>query len=156
MKLFPPTPEELAAKIDKQILDLILGYSGGLYGLALGTVEKSVLRMLRNHNGYESAVSIADLQKSLALDARTIKQAIRTLRLNYHLPIGSSKHSTGGGYYIMLTRRDVDIWAKDVLDQVRAEVAVLRAAAGNQIGLEILGQLRNEALNAAEQEAVHA
>jgi len=141
MKLFPPTPEELAAKIDKQILDLILGYSGGLYGLALGTVEKSVLRMLRNHNGYESAVSIADLQKSLALDARTIKQAIRTLRLNYHLPI---------------TRRDVEIWAKDVLDQVRAEVAVLRAAAGNQIGLEILGQLRNEALNAAEQEAVHA
>ena len=155
-KLFPPTAEEMTAKIDGLISDLILGRSGGPYGLTLGTIEKSLLRLLRFQRGHEKAVSIGTLQEYLDADARTIKQAVRTLRLNYRLPIGSSKQSAGGGYYIMITPQDVAIWSKDVLDQVRAEVAVLRAAAGEQAGLEILGQLRNEALNALQEETAHA
>ena len=156
VKLFPPTPDEMAGEVDDQIRDLIMGYSGGPLGLTLGTIEKSILRSLRFHRGHENALSIGKLQQDLDVDARTIKQAVRTLRLNYRLPIGSSKQSSGGDYYIMLTPQDVAIWSKDVLDQVRAEVAVLRAAAGDQVGLEILGQLRNEALNAIQQEAAHA
>jgi predicted DNA-binding transcriptional regulator YafY len=155
-KLFPPTAEEMTAKVDAQILHLIMGDSGGPFGLTLGTLEKSLLGALRFQRGHKKAVSIAALQRYLEVDARTIKQAVRTLRLNFRLPIGSSKSSSGGGYYIMITPQDVAMWAKDVLDQVRAEVAVLRAAAGEQAGLEILGQLRNEALNAVQQEGNHA
>jgi meiotically up-regulated gene 157 (Mug157) protein len=64
--------------------------------------------------------------------------------MNYRLPIGSSKHGTDGGYFLMITGEDRAIWVKDVLDQVRAELAVLHAAAGQQATLELLGQLQIE------------
>lgn len=142
--LFPESAEAAIARLDSTILDLILGHNGGPLGLTLEEREKAVLRTIRYMRGQANTITIAEISKLTKLNPREIKLAVRTLRINFHLPIGSSKNGSDGGYFLMLTEADRAVWAKDVLDQVRAELAVLRAGAGQQATLELLGQLHME------------
>jgi|GEM_PF-3775819 len=142
--LFPETPEQFAGRIDREIEWLIYGGRGGDLGLPLADDEKAVLRCVRFHRGVARAVSLATISGDTQLNARAVKQAVRTLRLNYRLPIGSSKNIGGGGYYLMVTDEDRCVWRTDVIDQVRAQLAVLRAADSRHAALEALGQLRVE------------
>jgi hypothetical protein len=142
--------------LDAEILQLIVGYPGGRFNLSLGEDEKAVLRAIRYCRGIVNAINIRQIQAHIDRDVRVIKKAVRTLRMDYRIPIGSSKHGTDGGYYLIVTEADRAAWVKDVLDQVRAELAVLRAAAGHQAGLELLGQLHMEAMNEQKAEAEHA
>jgi hypothetical protein len=155
--LFPESELEAASRIagelDAYILALITGRDGGPMGLALDDNQKAVLQILRYKRGMGNAIGLAEIVQRLSLNGRTVKGIIRELRMSWQLPIGSSKHGTEGGYYLMITDADRAVWTKDVLDQVRAELAVLRAAAGRQAGLELLGQLHMEAMR--DQEAAH-
>jgi hypothetical protein len=143
-------------RLDADILCLLVGRAGGPLGLTLGQDEKAVLEMIRYRRGAKNAIPLRDIQQRTKLDVRTIKQAVRTLRMDFHLPIGSSKSSESGGYYLMITADDRAIWRKDVLDQVRAQIDVLRAANGRQAALEALGQLCEELLSQADKEASNA
>lgn len=154
--LFPEPQELQIHRLDAAIAMLLIGHSGGPLGLRLADDEKAVLGMIRYRRGMASAINLRDIQRRTKLDVRTIKQAVRTLRLNFHLPIGSSKSSESGGYFLMITPEDRAIWRRDVLDQVRAQVDVLRAADSHQSALEALGQLREELLSQADPEANHA
>lgn len=142
--LFPESPEAAIMRLDQSILTLILGYPGGPLGLALDSEAKAVLGCIRYQRGLTNTITISDIQERTKFNVRQIKKAVRTLRLNYNLPIGSSKRGNDGGYYLMISQDDQTAWVKDVLDQVRAELAVLRAAAGPQVTLELLGQLQLE------------
>lgn len=142
--LFPESPEAAIMRLDQAMLRLLMGYAGGPLGLTLDGNEKDVLRCIRFQRGIANTINIGDIQARTKLSAREIKKAVRSLRLNYHLPIGSSKRGNDGGYYLMVSQDDQKAWVKDVLDQVRAELAVLRAAAGPQATLELLGQLELE------------
>ena len=153
--LFPEPLEVRIAKLDATILALIMGHSGGPLGLQLSEDERKVLRLVRFARGAANAVPLREVQSRTELDPRSIKQAVRNLRVNFRLPVGSAKSSSGGGYFLMITAEDRALWTKDVLDQVRAEVAVLRAALGRQSTLELLGQLRME-LEATEGAEAHA
>lgn len=138
-------PRELRIQaIDNDILALLSGRSGGPLGLRLSDDERAVLTMIRYRRGADNAIKLADIHERTKLNVRTIKEAVRTLRMNFHLPIGSSKRAETGGYYLMLSAEDRAIWSRDVLDQVRAQLEVLRAANGRQAALEALGQLRTE------------
>ena len=149
--LFPESREEAIARLDSIIQDLVLGYSGGPLNLTLQDHEKAVLRAIRYMRGLDNAISISEVQKITHLDPRSIKEAVRTLRMSFHLPIGSSKHSTKGGYFLMVSDADRAVWRGDVTDQIRAEVEVLRAADGHSGALEVLGQLQMElTVNAKE------
>jgi hypothetical protein len=150
--LFPETTEMQQTRVDQQILHLLMGGSGGTLNLPLDDDEKDVLRRIRYHRGLAHAISLATISGDTQLNARAIKQAVRTLRLNYRLPIGSSKNANGGGYYLMFSDEDRRIWRNDVIDQVRAQLEVLHAADGRQAALEALGQLRVE----LEKEIAHA
>jgi len=142
--LFPESPEAQIARLDSEILNLLLGHSGGPLGLPMADDEKKVLRTIRYARGLANAITIAEIREKTDYDVRVVKKCVRALRMNYRLPIGSSKHGTDGGYFLMITGEDRAIWVKDVLDQVRAELAVLHAAAGQQATLELLGQLQIE------------
>lgn len=143
--LFPESREVAIARLDSEILMLLMGHAGGSLGIDLDVAEKNVLRAIRYMRGLSSTIPISELQRITKLSARQIKEVVRTLRMNFHLPIGSSKRSGTGGYYLIVTAADRAAWVKDVLDQVRAELAVVRAAAGPQATLELLGQLHMEA-----------
>lgn len=142
--LFPESIAIAIARLDNQILQLLLGAAEPRLRLTLQDPERKVLRAIRYQRGIANAMPIREIAGITSLDARSIKQAVRTLRLEFRLPIGSTKSAAGGGYYIIVDEQDRAAWVKDVLDQVRAEMAVLRAAAGDQAGLELLGQLRIE------------
>jgi S-ribosylhomocysteine lyase LuxS involved in autoinducer biosynthesis len=132
LSIFPESRDEAAARLDGIILDLILGHNGGPLGLTLEDDEKTVLRAIRFHRGLANTIAIHELSNLTRLSARQIKKSVRTLRMNFRLPIGSSKSGTDGGYYLILSEEDRAAWVNDVLNQVRAELAVLRAAAGQQ------------------------
>jgi hypothetical protein len=148
--LFPepePTVEERIRCIDMDILALLCGKSGGPLGLVLSDNEKRVLTAVRYCRGAARAITIQDMRSYKGcgtLSDREIKKAVRTLRINFRLPIGSSKQGSGGGYFIMLTKEDHTILRNQVLDQVRAELAVLKAVDGPRAALELLGQLQLE------------
>lgn len=142
--LFPDTPQERTVQLDAQIADLVCGRRGGVLDLPLDDSDRAVLKCIRYRRGAANAISLRKIAETTKLDARSIKQAVRTLRLNYRLPIGSSKSGTDGGYFLMVTDDDRKIWRSDVIDQVRAQLAVLHAADGRQAALEALGQLRVE------------
>ena len=150
--LFADSRELRVQRIDQEILNLLTGIPGGPLSLRLTDDERQVLAMIRYRRGASNAIKLAEIQQRTRLNVRTIKDAVRTLRMNFHLPIGSSKHAENGGYFLMITPEDRAIWRKDVLDQARAQLAVLRACDGRQAALEALGQLRAE----MESEAPHA
>ncbi len=142
--LFPEPQELLVARCDAEIRALLLGYAGGPRGLTLDDQEKAVLRRLRYRRGVINAINIRDLEQATGIGPRSLKEIVRNLRMNFRVPIGSSKNAAKGGYFIIVSNDDRAIWINDVLSQIRAEVAVLRAAAGHQAGLELLGQLMIE------------
>jgi len=142
--LFAKSQEAMIERRDNEMRMLLFGYAGGPLRMTLDEDEKRVLRHLRFARGLANTVSIRELTEKTQLDARSIKQIVRTLRVNFRLPIGSSKRANGGGYYLMVTDADRAAWRKDVTDQIRAEVEVLRAADGRSAALEVLGQLSLE------------
>jgi hypothetical protein len=152
--LFPdlePTIESRTQRIDADILSLLCGKSGGPLGLHLGDEEKRVLSVVRFRRGSANAITIKEIQARMrdgsageALSDRQIKQCVRTLRIEFHLPIGSSKRGSEGGYFVMVTKEDHAILHNQVMDQVRAELAILNAIDGREATLELLGQLSME------------
>ena len=151
--LFPESPELRISRIDGLMVHLLCGRPGGPLNLTLEADDKAVLECLRFRRGIPNAMPIRDIQQRTKLDPRLIKQAVRNLRVNFHLPIGSWKHSERGGYFVIVDDEDLAAWVKDVLDQVRAEIGVLKAAAGHKVSLELLGQLQMEVRE--ESEATH-
>ena len=146
--LFPdlgPTIEQRTQQIDAEILNLLMGKSGGPFGLCMSDDQKRVLRAIRYRRGAVNAISIRELQKVYdnTMSDRTIKGIVHELRCTFHLPIGSSK-GTPGGYFVMISPEDHAILHSQVLDQVRAELAVLKATSGSRSALELLGQLQLE------------
>jgi hypothetical protein len=150
--LFPESVDMRKQRLGAEMDHLLLRRPGGPLKIPLEDSEKAVLDCLRYRYGIRNAMTIREIQLRTQLDPRTIKQSVRTLRINFRMPIGSWKHADKGGYFIILDDEDRSAWVKDVLDQVRAEVGVLKAAAGRQAGLELLGQLQIE----IEQEEAHA
>jgi hypothetical protein len=148
--LFPPTTEEIIERLDRQILALLMGGTGGPLNYTLSAGERKILEAIRYHRGRNRAVSLEDIQSRTGINGRNVKHFVRCLRMNFQLPIGSSKHAKGGGYFLMVEDADVAVWRTSVLDQVRAEIAVLRAAAGAHVVQELLGQLSIEIKPALE------
>jgi hypothetical protein len=149
--LFPESIEARRQRIDAEIEWLLFGNAGGPLNLRLSANERRVLSKIRYRRGAVNAISIAEIRTELgqlsadALTDREIKNIVRTLRLQFHLPIGSSKHGSAGGYFVMLTADDHAILRAQVIDQVRAELAVLKAVDGPHAALELFRQLQLEA-----------
>ncbi len=144
LSLLPESEEMRIQRLDGEILNLLCGGHGGPLRLELDPDEKAVLDCLRYRRGIKNAMTIREIHERTKLDPRAVKQAVRALRLNFRLPIASWKNADRGGYYLICDAADRAAWVKDVTDQVRAELAVLHAAAGRQAGLELLGQLQLE------------
>jgi hypothetical protein len=151
LSLFPdldPSVEQRVRLLDQEISLLLCGLPGGPLRMTLSEDEKQVLSAIRYHRGSARAITIQKIRemypKCADLTDRTIKEAVRTLRVQFHLPVGSSKHGRDGGYFLMFTPEDYSILHRQVLDQVRAELEVLKAVDGPRAALELLGQLQLE------------
>lgn len=140
--LFASLPEQRAADLDCTIGHLLRGRAGGPFRMRLSAEEAAVLAGIRYHRGSANAVTIRDLQERTKLQDRAIKGCVRALRINFRLPIGASKDPATGGYFLVITPEDLALAMKSPLDQIRAELDVVRALGGNT--RELLGQLSLE------------
>jgi hypothetical protein len=146
--------EQRVQSIDAEILWLLCGKPGKL-GMTLSLEEKAVLTAIRYCRGAANSVTIREMRtwkKCEALADRQIKQIVRSLRLQFALPIGSSKKGSDGGYFLIVTDADRTIFRNGVLDQVRAELEILRSVDGDQAALELLGQLSLQLKQNSEKE----
>ena len=139
--LFANLPEERAAALDQRIHDLLIGKPGGRFGSSLNDKEKAVLRGIRYHRSSAQPVTIRELIQKTKLDARAIKNAVRSLRLSYDIPVGASRDGEEGGYFLMLNREDLDLFLASALRQIQGELQVVRAVGGSSAAQELLGQL---------------
>jgi hypothetical protein len=137
--LFANLPEQRAEVLDCTIGHLLRGRVGGPFKMRLSANEAAVLAGIRYHRGSGNAVTIAELAQRTKLQDREIKAIVRALRINFRLPIGASKNSASGGYFLVLTAEDLRLAMKSPLDQIRAELDVVRALGGD--AGEVLGQL---------------
>jgi hypothetical protein len=148
--LFPESRQERIDRIDRQIRELLTGVHSGPLGVSLSEDEKAVLGCLRFHRGLDSALGLSEISQRTGIGARGVKGAVRNLRMSFSVPIASSKSSTLGGYYLIVTDDDLKVWLSDVFDQMRAEAAVVRSVAGPARTLELLGQLHLKAQEESE------
>lgn len=142
--LFPESQELVTSRIDAQISWLLFGHAGGALNIPLEHREREVLRLLRYRRGLANAMPLREIEEKAGLSPREIKETVRALRLNFHLPIGSSKSGTAGGYYLIVSAEDMAAWVKDFTDQIRAQAEVLRAVAGAPATQALFGQLALE------------
>lgn len=106
--------------------------------------EKQILHILRFHMGADRALKIRELARRTELSERAIKEAVRSLVIDYRLPIASSKDRRDGGYYLILTDSEQRDAVATVGKQIRAEAMRLRVLAGEHETVELLGQLQLE------------
>lgn len=133
--------QERIDRYDQLIGKLIFGQRGGPFDQTLDSEQASVLRAIRYHRGAKHAIPIHQLRALLKMSDRKIKDIVRNLRISFHLPIGSSKSGTEGGYFLILTPEDQKVFDRTVLDQVYAQIQAHRGASGPARTGELLGQL---------------
>jgi|SRR6185437_2067544 len=133
-----------ADAVDQQIVELLHGLRNGPLGEHLDSAEMAVLRLIRYRRGVANAISIREIQEKLDLGEREIKQIVRTLRIDFRLPIGSSKNGSTGGYFIIASIEDQAVAVAGPLAQIRAEAEILKVLTNPERTRELLGQIQLE------------
>ena len=115
-----------------------------LRSLELAEREKELLRILSMHRGALSAVTSASLAEQMGLPAgeesrRVITLGVETLRLLHRIPVGASR-SKPAGYFLIETRKDLDVAMGPLLGEWYAHLRLLRALAGKQRVARLFGQ----------------
>lgn len=140
--LFPETPEMRIQRVDQEILWLLMGKPGGPFQQTLDDAGRAVLAQIRYRRGQRNAITIREIGEATQLTPRAIKDAVRTLRLSFRLPIAASKDGAAGGYFLWTTREESRAFKAHILNQVRAELEVLHAVIDEEDALDIPAQLR--------------
>jgi hypothetical protein len=133
--------EDHAAEVDALVEATLAGTRGPGWPLAI-EAEK-LLRALRSAHGARLARPIRELAPLLNLTEREVKQAVRTLVVEFRLPIVGSRVEPHG-YYLAVTTAERMQAARTLKHEVRALCLRIRALESQQEMLEYLGQLRAE------------
>lgn len=133
---------ERAEKIDSQIAELLSGHTP--FAFPVNDQQRELLRLLRFRRGMAKAVSIAEITARTGMNARLVKDLIRSLVVDYRVPIGASRDSETGGYYLVMTPAEAEDTARPY---IREGVAMFRRAQvflGTRAILDLRGQLAIE------------
>lgn len=138
------TDRELAIEreiaVDKQILAVMRGPC--MYPVT--DRQRDLVEHLRFRYGQKNAVQIGFLAEQLKTTPRQIKEDIADLTVRFRLPIGSSRDSERGGYYLAMTYADRVAAATPHLHQARAHLARVRALLDEHEMNDLMGQLSFE------------
>jgi hypothetical protein len=114
----------------------------------LSPPQRKILECLRYRQGRLQAMSIDELQQRIGSCARTIKQHVRYLVVDYRLPIVASRDSESGGYYFAVTAEERIAGSAAYVQEIVAlgrRVAIIR----NETDMNILwGQIALESKGA--------
>lgn len=144
MTLFANEIEMRREALDLRITQLLYGTGEGLFGHALNAPERVVLKALRYHTSSSNPITIRQLSSKTEMNERDVKDVVRRLRLSFGLPIGASRNGANGGYYFILTDEDRRLFKTMFMQQIKAELEVMRVVCTADETRELLGQLTLE------------
>ena len=133
--------DDHGAEIDVLIEAVLAGKSGP--GWPLAVEAEKLLRALRLARGAKLARPIRELAGLLDLSEREVKQAARTLVVEFGLPIVGSRVQPYG-YYLAVTTEERLAAASTLKHEIRALARRVRALEGHKAMVEWLGQLQIE------------
>jgi hypothetical protein len=79
--------------------------------------QRRLLEILRNKQGRDQAIGIADLQLRLQCEPRQIKSDVRELVVTFRLPIVASRDGDTGGYFFATTADERRTYSADYLKE---------------------------------------
>lgn len=107
--------------------------------------EHAVLEVLLQGLGAGAALAIDEIRERTGLSYRGVTRAVESLRVNHHLPIGSSRVEPHG-YFIIQTAVDLESTVRPLRNQALSMLRVVVALQGRRKRRlrELLGQLEIE------------
>jgi len=93
------------------------------------------------HQGHKKAIKMPDLAECVDLPTRALQDAIRNMRLEYDLPVGSTPARNKPGYFVIMNEEDLEIATRNLWNRGMSDLAVYAALKRNRQVKEQLGQL---------------
>lgn len=117
--------------------------------------ERRIAQILRFHKGKQTALPLKDLALKLGSDGsavsdRLVKALIRSLIVDFRLPIGSCRGELHG-YYLIRTIEEARDTARPLVNEIKKLAQRVRVNVGRHYALEILGQVQLELEKEQEQ-----
>jgi hypothetical protein len=129
------------AEVDAMVEAVLSGVGGP--GWPLPVEAEKLLRALRHAHGAKQARPIRELARQLDLSEREVKQAARTLVVEFSLPLVGSRIQPYG-YYLAVTSEERLQAANTLKHEIVALARRVRALEGHKAMIEWLGQLKIE------------
>lgn len=102
---------------------------------------RQVLEALRTARGAAAARPIRELAEQLGIEPREVKKWVRSLVVEFHLPIVGSRIPPYG-YYLAISESERTYASATLKCEIRALAQRVQALEGKQTLREFLGQLR--------------
>ena len=136
---FEHGPRDLLAE---RVKDVVQGK--GDYPAAAPMDARRVLLIIAGHRGRASAVPLEKIGALLSLGDREIKQAVKTLRDDFAMPIGASRVEPYG-YFLCETAEDLAAAVRPLVHEIRSLARTVKMMTPDSRMAELAGQLEIEA-----------
>ncbi|MBP7625135.1 MAG: hypothetical protein KA763_14300 [Xanthomonadales bacterium] len=96
---------------------------------------------LSRHRGKSAAISRSALAAATGTSDRQVRLSVAFLTVSKRLLVGSRRESgSGGGYYAIITKRELKAEAADLAKQGASIFARMRALVGSEEAAKLIGQ----------------
>lgn len=110
-------------------------------GFPATDAEKRIASLIWQHRGRRNPVSIAELQRFMAMDDRSVKAVVEKLRKDHRLPIGA-RRTEPAGYFVVVDAEDEKEALEPYWRQILSELETVRSFTSKRTRLELAGQCR--------------
>jgi hypothetical protein len=102
---------------------------------------KRLLWILTEHKGAANPIPLRDLIARTGMEGRELKAMVRSLVVDFEIPIGASR-AEPVGYYLAMNATERLAAARPYIAEIRKLAQRVRALIGGQAFVEELGQMR--------------
>lgn len=131
------------AALDARINELLYRFDAQVKPWPLTAEQRDLLRLLQWHKSVAQAITIADISAKLSIDARAVKEAVRSLVVDFRLPIMGSRRPPYG-YYLAITPEEISQGLKTLRGEIVELARRIRSVESTNYLREMLGQIAVE------------
>jgi hypothetical protein len=134
--------------VDGEVMQVLMGKGPW----PLTDEQRHVLERLRWAKGAANAISIRELSERTKLGEREIKDAVRSLVIDFDLAIGGRRQEPYG-YFLILTAEELEDSLRPLGHEIRALLLRYKKLGNKHRLLQLLGQIKAELENDKNGEA---
>lgn len=125
--------------VDAVIADAVAGR--GALPWPMEIEMKKLLWILAEHKGAANPIQLRDLVARTGFDGRVVKAMVRSLVVDFEIPIGASR-AEPAGYFVATNATERLAAARPYIAEIRKLASRVKALIGGQAFVEELGQMR--------------